>query len=274
MAKVAALLACCCLVPCDSVAGAWTQEPGHGQVILSGSLFRTATSFDASGKPQLFSDGGRFRQFYLNPYLEYGLTRRLTLVANLPAPFLCFANRYGAQSSAGLGDVEVALKRRFNAIESAWAVSGQFTVMFPAYSPSRNPAPGNHQEDLEARFLLGRGATLAGRHFFWDTEVAYRYRTGAPADQVRADATTGLDLTRRLTLMGQFFSIKGLHNGQPLAANSNPNAQSDFDLYKYQVSLVVKAGRTVRIQGGWSNAFAGRNTGRGQSAILALWKTF
>ena len=210
----------------------------------------------------------------LNPYFEYGLTSRNTLVVNAFVPFLAFRNQDSRQTSAGLGDMEVGIKHRFNAPESSWTFSGQITVMFPAYPETRAPAPGNHQQDLEARFLAGRGGTVARRHAFFDVECAYRYRFGAPADQIHSDLTLGIDLVPRLSLMGQFFAIKGLRNGDPLHANSNPNAQSDFDLYKYQPSLLLNLGRGTRIQVGWNDAFSGRNTGRGHSAILALWKTF
>jgi len=230
--------------------------------------------FDEAGNPMPFGYDGRFRQFNLNPYLEYGLTPRTTLVANANAPWLNFSNRFSTQSSAGLGDVEAGLKRRLNSVESPWAFSAQFTVLFPTYSANRSPSPGNHQLDLESRVMAGHGLTWAKRHAFYELGLAYRYRNGAPADQVRSDASIGIDATHWLMVMGQFFAIKGMRNGEPLTVTSNPNAQSDFDLYKYQPSLVFNLGRGTRLQTGWNSSFSGRNTGRGHAAILSLWKTF
>ena len=264
-----AVLACSAQVR----AGAWNQDAGHGQIIFTSSFLQTASGFDAAGVSERFGYNGQFRQLALNPYLEYGLTRRYTLVVNLNAPFLRYSNQYGASSSAGLGDIEVGIRRRLNSSESAWAVSGQITTQFPAYSATRNPAPGNHQEDVEARLLVGRGATWAQHHVFWDAEAAYRYRSGPPADQFRADLTGGVNLTRRFMAMGQVFAIKSLRNGDPFNT-TNPNAQSDFDLYKTQLSLVTTLGRGTRVQLGWNDAFAGRNTGGGHTAILGLWKSF
>ena len=268
-----ALLACLVNPPC-LYAGAWTQNPGHGQVIVTTSFFQTSQNFDASGTAQKFGNQGRFHQFVVDSYFELGLTRRSTLVLHVPAPFLDYSNVYGAQHSAGLGDVEIGFKRRFNSVESSWAASGQLTVAAPAYSALRDPSPGNHQEDLEARFLLGHGTAWSQHHVFWDAEAAYRYRSGAPADQFRADLTAGIDLMTRLMVMGQAFVIQGLRNGEPLSASSNPNAQSDFDLYKGQISLVLNIGHGMKVQAGWNDAFAGRNTGRGQTVILGLWKSF
>ncbi len=241
---------------------------------MTTSFFQTSHDFDGSGTIVPFADRGRFRQFLVNSYVELGLTPRSTLVLQVPAPFLEYRNVYGAEDSAGIGDVEVGLKRRLNSSESRWALSGQWTFAAPAYSAHRNPAPGNHEEDLEVRFLLGHGTGWRGHRGFFDAEAAYRYRSGAPADQFRADLTAGLDLTRRVTAMGQIFVIQGLRNGEPLTPLSNPNAQSDFDLYKAQVSLVLNLGRGTRLQVGWNDSFAGRNTGQGQAVILGLWKSF
>jgi hypothetical protein len=243
-------------------------------VITTFSLFQTSRTFDANGAVQRFANGGSFQMLTLNPYLEYGLTSRYTLVVNTQVPFLDYRDSYGNQRSAGFGDTEVAVRRRLIASDSPWVLSGQLTVMFPMYSARRDPAPGNHQEDVEIRFLAGRGQKLWRRHTFWDGEVAYRSRFGAPADQVRADLTAGIDITPRVMAMGQLFNSISMRNGQPLDTITNPNAQSDFDLHKGQVSLVTAVRRGTRIQVGWNDTLSGRNTGRGQTALIALWKDF
>lgn len=273
------------LVRCVAVAGllcfpallraeAWTQEAGHGQLILTASFFDIGTFFNPASKIQPFDYGGRFRKYELNPYLEYGLTPRVTAVLNVRIPYLEYSNDFNAQRSLGFGDIEAGLRRRFNSQESATVFSGQMTVLFPTYSMDRNPPPGNGQVDVDTRLLLGRGITFARRHGFWEIAGAYRYRSGPPADEFRSDATVGLDLTHRLMVMVQYFGITGLQNGRPFQVGTNPNVQSDFDLYKAQISLVVRMPHRTRFQIGWLDAFAGRNTGHGQEAIIAFWKDF
>lgn len=261
-------------------ASAWNQAPGHGQIILTTSFYRTGSSFDQNGNSQPFGYVGDFRQLLTAAYGEIGLNRRDALIFNIPGEFLRFSNQYGASEAQSAGDVELAWKHRLSRLKSPLAWSAQVLVMFPAYSATINPAPGNHQQDIEARMLLGRGRELGKGskprpNFFWDIEAAYRYRSGAPADQFRGDATLGVDLPHaHLMLLGQLFTITSLQNGSPLSLTSNPNAQSDFDLYKVQPSLVVHLGKRTSMQGGWNTAFRGRNTGTGQTVIFAIWKTF
>ena len=252
---------------------AWTQEKGHGQLILNFSFLETSHWHDQSGQLQRFADQGTFRKFEVNPYLEYGLNSKTTLIVNTLVPFMRYGNDYGAASSAGFGDTEIGVKRRLSG-ESRTVISGQFTAKFPVYSVTRTPPPGNHQLDLETGLSLGRGGTLAERHVFASAGSAFRRRNGAPADQFRSDASVGVDLVPRVMGLFQYFGITGLRNGTPFQTGGNPNVQSDFDLYKTQVSLVLRVQRRTRIQIGWITPVSGRNTGAGHTFLAALWREF
>ncbi len=65
-----------------------------------------------------------------------------------------------------------------------------------------------------------------------------------------------------------------LQNGSPLSPGTNPNAQSDFDLYKTQTSMVIRLNSRTRFQLGWADTVAGRNTGRGSTLLISLWRNF
>ncbi len=269
-----ALFAFGSLVPQHAVAAAWTSPKGHGQILFSTSYFQATRSFDTSGTLQRFGYGGQFRKIELNPYFEVGVTNRTSLLVNAFVPMLRFRNQFGSFKSAGSGDVEVGVRQRLTPVSKRTAFSVQTMFLFPTYSENRNPAPGNHQWDVEPRLQLGRSHPLEKRSLFWDVEAAFRYRSGAPADQLRFDATVGSDLASRFMLMGQGFAIKGLRNGTPIQLLNNPNLQSDFDLYKAQVSTVFRISRAVRVQTGYFRAFAGRNTGAGQGFVVSLWTNF
>jgi protein XagA len=263
------------LVPEALHAGAWTQLPGHGQLIVNLSYTKIAHEFDAARKVKPFDYGGEFRKLEINPYFEYGLTPRTTITVNAFLPADRFSNRYGSASSFGLGDVEAGVRRRLNPAEARTAVSAQATLKVPAYSDERNPAPGNHQVDAEAGLVVGRGADWGRHHTFVNLAAAYRFRAGAPADEVRTEASWGFDLTRHFSLLVQTMGITGLRNDAPNSVTfTNPNVRSDFDLYKGQVSLIARASKTTQVQLGWIDAFAGRNTGHGQTFLLAIWRSF
>ena len=253
--------------------GAWTQEQGQGQIIFNFSFMETSRWFDSSGKVQTFADRGSFRQVEINPYVEYGLNSKTTLVLNTFVPWMRYGNDYGSASSGGLGDTEIGVRRRLSG-ESRTVVSVQFTVKVPMYPASRTPAPGNHQVDLEPGVEVGRGGTVAARHVFVSAGAAYRRRDGAPADQFRSDVTFGMDFNRRFTGMVQYFGITGMRNGTPVQTGGNPNVESDFDLYKAQFSIVTRVQSRTRLQLGWVASLAGRNTGAGGTLLAAFWRDF
>ncbi len=252
---------------------AWTQERGQGIAIVNFSFLDAPNSFDSARQRQPLPDQGRFRKLELNPYIEYGLASRTTLIFSTFVPWMKSSNAYGSASSAGLGDTAIGIQRRLTA-ESRTVVSVQLLAQFPLYSAARTPAPGNHQFDFQSGVLVGRGGTLIARHVFVSSGAAYRRRTGAPADQFRSDAAAGMDLSRRFTVLAQYFGITGLRNGTMVNTGGNPNLQSDFDLYQAQLSLVTRVHARTRFQLGWNTPFSGRNTGAGRTLMAAFWREF
>lgn len=266
----ALLIAFCLLTVVRGNAGAWNQQRGHGELILTASWYRSEKQFDADGISWAMPD---YRQFITEASLEVGVSRRDSILLHVPGEFL--VNQNGHQEGTSLGDVEVSWKHSLLPLKSRWALSGQVLLKEPPYSETQSPAPGNHQADVEGRVLLGRGHELGRQHFFWDLEAAYRYRDGAPADQFRGDGTVGLEMHHgRYMLLGQVFNIVSMQNGQALATISNPNAQSDFDLYKVQPSFVVRVFERTHLQAAWNDAYAGRNTGQGQTWSFSIWQRF
>jgi hypothetical protein len=83
-----------------------------------------------------------------------------------------------------------------------------------------------------------------------------------------------MDFSRRFTGMAQYFGITGMRNGAPFATGGNPNVQSDFDLYKVQLSIVTRLRARTKFQVGWTQAVKGRNTGSGGALLAAIWRDF
>jgi hypothetical protein len=258
----------------DAKAGTWPESDGHALMIYSVSWFQSRSGYGPTGQVSRYGANGLFNQILVTPYIDLGITRRTSVSFNPALSHLVSKDAFNSQSGGGFGDVELSVRHQFATLESGWLLSGQGTWMFPAYSLARNPAPGNHEQDFEGRLLAGRGGAVWGKPAFVDLQAGYRYRSGAPADQVRADGTVGFTVIPKLTVMGQFFGIKGMRNGSPVRPNSNPNAQSDFDLYKGQGSVLIRATSLTTVQLGWGNTIAGRNTGKGSTIVLALWRSF
>ena len=255
-------------------AGAWTLPKGSGQVILTNLYYWAQDEFSKSGNRHGFSNDGEFTKYEFNPYIEYGLRDDLTLVLNTFVRRVSFTNEFSGEVNFGLADPELALRYRLSPpdAQTIWAV--QAALKFPVAVPHDTPPLGNEQTDAEARLLVGRGFNIFGRWAYWDVEVAYRFRDEAPADEIKLDLTLGVSLTDDWLVIGQFFATRGLRNGETIQVQGNPTLDTNYDLYKAQLSVVYQLTKSTRIQVGYQRDLAGRNTGAGQATLLSLWFRF
>jgi protein XagA len=261
-------------LPARVYAGAWTLEPSTGQLIVTTVYYHADDQFTRSSNRRDFSNDGQFRKLEINPYLEYGLLDNLTLVGDFFLRYLDSSDRFGSDTNFGFSDPEIALRYRLSPPDwtTVWSVQG--LVKLPVSSSSDTPALSNKQTDLEARLLVGRGFSLWSGSAFWNVELAYRYRNGGPADEIRLDGTFGYYPAPKWLLMAQFFGIQGLRNATSTSSGSNPTIQPDYDLYKGQVSLVYELTPAVRVQIGYARDLYGRNTGAGNAVLAAVWFKF
>lgn len=261
-------------LPTSVYAGAWTLEPYTGQLIVTTVYYHANDQFTRSSNRRDLPNDGEFRKFEINPYLEYGLLDNLTLVGDFFLRYLDSSDRSGSDTNFGFADPEIGLRYRLSPPDwtTVWSVQG--LVKLPVSSSSDTPALSNEQTDLEARLLVGRGFSLWSGSAFWNVELAYRYRNGGPADEIRLDGTFGYYPAPKWLLMAQFFGIQGLRNATSTSSGSNPTIQPDYDLYKGQVSLVYELTPAVRVQIGYARDLYGRNTGAGNAVVAAVWFKF
>ena len=126
-------------------AAAWTQPAGQGLAIIKVDEYRSDTYWDRERHSQ---DTATYRKFELNPYLEYGVTDRATVGANL---FVLKVEQEGSGSSTGLGDVE--LFGRYRLYSGGWdSLALQFLLKLPTgYDKNDAVALGAGQVDAEIR---------------------------------------------------------------------------------------------------------------------------
>ncbi len=262
------------VAPWPLAAGAWTQPGGQGLLIWQIYTYETEQAWDAGGRLAPLAGDGRFDKAELQLWAETGLTDRLTWIAVASFPRARYQDWASRQSSFGAGDMSTGLRWRLSGGESAWVVSLQTLAKFPAYNAARRPRPGNGQADAEWLLLLGRSFPLGSRYAYVSLGGGYRRRWGAPADQLRAEATFGWHAGTRWTLMAQGYGIRGVGAAGGSGDLFNPTVEPRFDLYKLQLSAVYRLTRSLRVQAGWAPDLAGRNIARGQGWLIALWQSF
>lgn len=189
-------------------------------------------------------------------YVERGLTRRLTLQGKLAwtrgeDPFADYDGR---------GPVELGL--RYAVLRTPRSVVSLYAgaVLDGEGRNAGYAQPGAGGTDIEARLLAGRSLALFARPAFAEIQLAALDRSGLP-DEARLDLTLGVEPSDRWLLLTQVYA--GQADGDPVRPV----------WVKLEWSAVRRVG-DWRLQAGWRQSIAGRESPAEAGPVIAVWRRF
>ena len=268
-------------------AGAWTQKKGDGLLILNHSYYRASEFINNAGRKQ---SQPLYQKAEWNPYIEYGLTDKITIGANLfvqylrqdtkqsitqqITPFTTVTTTYnGSANNIGIGDSELFARFRLYQ-KDGFVLSAEPMFKVPSFwSYTDLPDVGNSQPEAALTLSGGYGFKAYGQNHFVNLDTGYRYRAGREKDQIRIAATLGLSLDSQWMIMPQLFITR--RTSSPSAASTfNEAGSNDYNLTKAQLSAVYKMWDDTSLQvGGFYHADA-KNSSTGGGVLIALWQPF
>jgi hypothetical protein len=248
--------------PTAAFAGAWTLDAGTGQAVVTWSFSRADKGFDAGGN---ILSAPRYDKSELQALLEYGATDRLTLIL---WPGLQHVG-IGAPNSVertGLGYTEFGARYRLLRGDS-WVFSTQTTLRVPGTLDRFNPAAvGYTDPEFDARALFGYSFSAGPYPAFFDLQVAQRFRSGAPPNEFRADATLGVRPGPNWRLLAQSFNVISEGAGDPPFPS--------YNYHKLQMSVVYDVTPRWALQVGAVTTYAGRNALQENGLVFGSWHKF
>ena len=267
----------CCVFSMGARAGAQnlhcTKPDGEGILFIGPSFYRATHGYDAHGTR--YSNPATFSRSQLGAYVEYGATADLTLIANLAVVRLSSVDARTSHQSTGLSNPEFAFAaavERLPFIGRLFCAAG-LALKLPVVGQG-DPLIGFAQTDIEGRLRQLGALNLWSYNGYWVTDVALRYRSGAPADEFRFNALGALRYTPNWTAMLSAVTVTGLRNGSPIAVNNNYTLDPDYSSYQVQAAALYRSARTRFEQIGISQEVAGRNSGSGTTISLVIWQYF
>lgn len=244
------------------MAGAWPMPEGELLVIVPFSTTRANDSYGSSGKVVPHSD---YRKTELAPYLEYGLTKSLTLVSSL-ALTRDSTDYFGIDfTQRSISRLELGMRlglgewRDTRFAVQALAVEHGSTSGDDPFSSRRGDVDG------EMGLFMGRNFTLWGLKGFTDTYGAYRYRPAGRPGETKLNVTMGIKplAGTMLLIKSESFASIGKMNGE--------NAVQRVAESKVGLSIVQKFDRNVSLELSAMRAIAGQNSLRESTLTLGLW---
>src|SRR5882724_6675722 len=189
--------------PTAASAGAWLQETGQGQVIVTGTPSQADKAFDGSGNLQ---STPRYSKSELQALLEYGATNWLTVMLSPSLQHVDIAAPLDAKRT-GLGYTDIG-GRMLLLQGSSWVLSAQTTLRVPGTFDKSNPAAiGYTDPEIDIRGLFGYSFAAGAWPAFVDVQVGQRFRFDGPPDEFRADFTLGFQVAPRWLVLLQSFNV-------------------------------------------------------------------
>ena len=242
-------------------AGAFNQEEGKGQVIVTGMFSTADQGYDITGK---LTAASRFQKTEATALVEYGFTNWLMGIVK---PSIIDWRLSGAPSAAytGLGATEIGAQAQLYR-QGPFAFAVQAMARIPGAPDSSNLAlQGNTRVEEELRALAGYGFQLGSWSSFANAEIGYRWRNGPPSEW-HGDFTLGVRPVEKVMLMLQSFNtISGPSTSVIFPRNS---------LSKLQGSIVYDFTKAISGQIGAFESIAGENALKERGVIAAVWYRF
>jgi protein XagA len=244
-------------------AGAWTLPAGTGQAILSTTDSSNDRYFDNDGS-QLTNQN--YHKVETDLHIEYGITDSLTVFGG-PSLLSTSADGPFGGHYFGPGYTDIGLRQRLYG-DGTNVFSVQASARLPGATDSSNPAEiGYTGIEYDLRALYGRAFHIGNWPAFFNGELAWHPRNGAPPGEYRVDLTLGARPSADWLLLLQSFSV---------ISDGRGTGVFDFAYryYKIQPSVVWDFAPKWSLQLGAVATVAGRNSWREQGFTASLWRSF
>jgi len=266
---LAALLATTLATSC--FAGAWTEKQSAFYEKLSFNYYYAHQSFDQSGSRKETPNNGRFTDYNVSNYFEYGLLDNLTVINSLSYKWLRNEDDSAVAKGYGLGDVDLGLRYKLLDSEKVGIVSTQLLVKIPGAYGKNDALPlGNAQYDTELKLLYGRSL------YQWfpgyaNLELGYRWRAEDPSDEIRYLVECGVDITKSVFARVKLDGTVSMDNGRKNDLSGNPTATNNFDLGKLELTAGYQITPALGLEASYRPDVYGQNTAAGANYSLALY---
>jgi hypothetical protein len=255
-----------------SFCGGFPVRPGSWLLSPSVNYFFANKGWDSLRRISPFANRGEFRSISYSLYTEYGLSRRFTVVGQLPFVTNNYRDTTGYNSqNNGFTDLEAGIRYYAFNINYIYYFSVQGTFIQPLYTKNMNLGYGQKGAEIKASF--GGSGNLLGKNYYFTLENGVRQYFGSSGPlQDRYTGTFGLTLDSRFkhqisATIGGFYStssLSGSYDPAHIASNKNFAFNQISLSYGYsishKISVFVSAGTFIN----------GRNTGDGSSVSASL----
>jgi hypothetical protein len=270
LTKVLLLLLIASIYCSNAMAGG--TPVGRGRLLLSPSFsyFFNSKYWDKDGHVQSYTNNGKFNAYSVYVFAEYGLSRRLSLIASVPVVANRFHDDQGNKiNSTGLGDSEFGARYYFANINYKIYFSTQATVVVPLYHDTNL---GYNEFGSEVRFIAAGGGEIFGtKNYFFDVEGGVRqyFSNGGPV-QLKHSAAFGVNVDKKSQFVLSTTGVNSISNFKTDVQPTNPSIVKDYVYEQLSLSYGYNIQHNINVYLSGSRFIYGRNTGIGSALGVSL----
>ena len=265
------LTVCLALMTAGSLfAGAWTQEKGKSYHRVAANYYDANEEYDADGDSRHMDFNGKFTDFNLNYYMEYGILDELTVMASVYYKMIEQESDDYKYDIYGMGDVDLGVRYHLhNSNIGIFSLQGMIKI--PELYDEDDTLPlGNGQYDYELRLLYGRSLwpMIPG---YMNLEAGHRWRDKAPSDEFRYLAEIGSELGKYFYTRAKLDALVSMNNADEFTDDfGNPTSTLEYDLSKLDLTLGYHITESIGLELGYTQALWGENTAKGITWTFAV----
>lgn len=252
-------VACCFLLvfflPTTAFPGAWTQKRGHGYYKLGLRIIRADQFYDANGDnasiPTLTDAGAAL-------YTEYGLTDRLTAIANLQI-FRRLTREAPDDSKSGLSDSDLGVRWHLFS-KGRTVVSAEVLLGLPLGDDTHPNGLLTGDGEFNQLVRLQVGRSFYPSPFYLTAEVGFNNRTEGYSDEVHYGVEIGYTLQQKFLLIFRLRGLESLDNGSENIAGGMGGLYANNKRYlAYGPELNFLLNDVIGLSAGLEGAFFAEN---------------
>ena len=273
------LLLCYSLAPSFLLAQAWTKNKGKGFYKLDFASIRAQNVYDMQGEVVPFRTLGNYTASF---YGEYGITSKLTAVANVPFFVRNVINETKGRQTGNIiepgivnnsfGDLDLGF--RVSIPVQNFAMSAN--VMFGIPTGDARQTDGLFTGDGEFNQLIKISAGKGKTRWWTQGSVGFNNRTKGFSDEFRYDFEYGYKLFKdRLLVILKINGIESFENGDMEAARAGLFSNNvEFAGIGPELLYYTNSQKTIGISGRFIGSLKGQNVLAAPAAALGIFAEF
>jgi len=259
----------------------WTKEKGEFYTQLTYTTIPNYNTLFGDPDSNSFSDiSDNTIQFYL----EYGISDKTTIIANLPLKLItidnftdprinCLGDCPQDYNDTGIGNIEIGVKHNF--YKKDWILSGQFSMEANtgSYDTFSGIRTGYDAYTFTSLFLAGRSFDK----LYIQSFIGANIRTNDYSSNFKIGGEIGRKISNKIWIIGFVDIVKSFYDGTiniPFVNQFNGLYVNDQEYGAFGLKSIVEMSEKFGVNVGFGGAFFGNNVAKQAALNIGIYHKF